>query len=140
MSAPENKKIVQHVFDELAKANSAPLLAALADDVRFVVMGSSKWSRSYDGRKAVLEDLFAPLVARIDGPIRTAPVRLIAEGDYVVVEARGRNTTMQGKAYNNSYCNVLRLEGGRLKQWTEYCDTILIDAALGDPNEASAPA
>jgi ketosteroid isomerase-like protein len=82
---------------------------------------------------AVLAELFAPLRARIEGKITTIPIRLIAEGDYVVVEARGRNTTGEGKAYNNTYCNVLRLEGGKLKEWTKYCDTALVDAVLGDP-------
>jgi hypothetical protein len=55
-----------------------------------------------------------------------------------LVETRGRNTTRQGKAYDNTYCNVLRLEGGTFKEWTEYCDTTLVDAVLGDPREAMA--
>jgi ketosteroid isomerase-like protein len=138
MGASGNKKIVQHIFDEIANGNSAPLLESLADDFRFVVMGSSKWSRSYDGKAAVLAELFVPLRANIEGAITTIPVRLIAEGDYVVIEARGRNTTRQGKAYDNTYCNVLRLEGGKLKEWTEYCDTALVDAVLDDPRKAMA--
>jgi ketosteroid isomerase-like protein len=122
----------------MASSNSAPLLESLADDFRFVITGSGKWSRSYDGKAAVLAELFAPLRAKIEGKITTVPVRFIAEGDYVVVEARGRNTTKEGKAYNNTYCNVLRLEGGKLKEWTEYADTALVDAVLGDPTEALA--
>jgi len=136
MSAADNKKIVQHIFDAMAQSNSAPLLESLADDFRFVVMGSSKWSRSYDGKATVLAELFAPLRARIEGKITTVPLRLIAEGDIVVVQAHGRNTTKEGKAYNNSYCNVLRLEGGLLKEWIEYCDTVLVDYVLGDPADA----
>jgi uncharacterized protein len=138
MGASGNKKIVQHIFDEMANGNSAPLLESLADDFRFVVMGSSKWSRSYDGKAAVLAELFVPLRANMVGAITTIPVRLVAEGDYVVVEARGRNTTRQGRAYDNTYCNVLRLEGGKLKEWTEYCDTALVDAVLDDPRKAMA--
>jgi uncharacterized protein len=129
----ENKRLVQHVFDELAKSNSQPLLDHLAEDFRFVIMGTGAWSRSYDGKAAVLAELFAPLRERIAGRITTIPVRLIAEGDLVVVEARGRNTTRDGKAYNNAYCNVLRLEAGRIAEWTEYCDTLLIESALGPP-------
>jgi ketosteroid isomerase-like protein len=65
MGASENKKIVRHIFDEMAHGNSAPLLESVADDFRFVVMGSSKWSRSYDGKAAVLAELFAPLRAHM---------------------------------------------------------------------------
>jgi uncharacterized protein len=133
MTASENKMIVQQIFDELANGNSTPLLESLSDDFSFVVMGTSKWSRSYDGKAIVLAELFAPLRDRIQGRIRTVPVRLIAEGDLVVVEARGRNVTQDGKTYNNTYCNVLRLESGKIRDWTEYCDTALVDAVLGDP-------
>jgi hypothetical protein len=42
MSASENKKIVQPIFDEMANSNSAPLLESLAHDFRFVVTGSGK--------------------------------------------------------------------------------------------------
>ncbi|WP_407159223.1 nuclear transport factor 2 family protein [Bradyrhizobium sp. STM 3557] len=129
----ENKRLVQHVFDELAKSNSQPLLDHLAEDFRFVIMGTGAWSRSYDGKAVVFAELFAPLRERIAGRITTIPVRLIAEGDLVVVEARGRNTTSDGKAYNNTYCNVLRLEAGRIAEWIEYCDTLLIETALGPP-------
>jgi ketosteroid isomerase-like protein len=135
MTASENKAIVQQIFDELANGNSAPLLESLTEDFRFVITGTSKWSRSYDGKEVVIAELFAPLSDRIEGRIRTVPVRLIAEGDFVVVEARGHNVTRDGKTYNNSYCNVLRLEGAKIREWTEYCDTALVDAVLGDPRE-----
>ncbi|MGJ4951297.1 nuclear transport factor 2 family protein [Bradyrhizobium sp. HKCCYLS20291] len=132
MTSEQNKQIVQHVFDELAKSNPQPLLAHLSDSFRFVIMGSGSWSRSYDGKETVLVELFAPLRARL-GRITTIPLRLIAEGDRVVVQARGRNTTADGRAYDNSYCNVLRLEDGLITEWIEYCDTLLIENVLGPP-------
>lgn len=136
MAHIENKKLVEYIFNELESGNSAPLLESLADDFRFVVMGSGKWSRAYEGKQAVLEQLFRPLLALIDGRLTNRAHRFTAEGDIVVVEARGRNRTKDGKAYNNAYCNVLRLEGGKLKEWMEYSDTLLVDAVLGDPADA----
>ena len=100
--------------------------------------GTTKWSRSYDGKATVLTELFAPLRAKMNGPLRNRPVRLVAEGDLVVVEVRGNNTTVKGEAYNNAYCNVIRLEDGKLKELTEYCDTALVDALLGDPNDTKS--
>jgi ketosteroid isomerase-like protein len=128
-----NRRIIQQIFDELAKSNPQPLLEHLSDDFRFVIMGSSSWSRSYDGKKAVQAELFTPLRKRL-GRITTIPLRLIAEGDLVVVEARGQNTTSDGRPYNNSYCNVLRVEHGRITEWIEYCDTQLINFVLGPPS------
>lgn len=132
----DNKTIVQHVFDELARSNSQPLLDRLADDFRFVIMGTGSWSRSFEGRAAVLAELFAPLREKIADRITIVPVRLIAEGDLVVVEARGRNTTTEGRAYDNTYCNVIRLEAGQFKEWIEYCDTLLVENVLGPPPKA----
>ena len=133
MSTIENKRVVEHIFAELANNNPRPLLDCMADDFRFVVIGSTKWSRAYEGRQAVLDELFAPLIAAIDGRLTNTAFRFIADNDFVVVEARGNNRTKAGRDYNNAYCNVLRLEGGKLKEWTEYSDTQLIADVLGDP-------
>lgn len=64
--------------------------------------------------------------------IRTTAHRFIAEDDLVVVEARGSNMTKTGKAYNNAYCFIFRLAGGKLQEVTEYLDTELVTSALGD--------
>jgi ketosteroid isomerase-like protein len=138
MTASENKKLVEHIFSETANGNWQPLLESLADDFRFVVTGSSQWARAYEGKTEVLAKLFAPLRAKLADKIVNAPVRITAEGDIVVVESRGRNTTVEGNAYNNVYCNVLRLEGGKLKEWTEYADSALVNAVLGYPRQMLA--
>ncbi|HEX5433720.1 MAG TPA: nuclear transport factor 2 family protein, partial [Candidatus Angelobacter sp.] len=87
---------------------------------------------TYAGKSAVLGELFGTLSARIEGRIRTIPDRFIAEGDHVVIEAHGNNNTKSGKPYNNRYCFVFRVAEGRLKEVTEYLDTELVTATLGD--------
>jgi ketosteroid isomerase-like protein len=64
----------------------------------------------------------------------------LLEDDYVVVEARGNNTTKAGKPYNNHYCFVARLGDGKLREITEYMDTELVTSVLGDPAMSGAPA
>ncbi len=131
MGAAENKQLMQRIFEELSKGNSDPLVASMAEDFRWTVTGTTKWSRTYEGKQAVLADLFAPLRARIGGRLRTTAHRFIAEGDFVVVEARGSNTTKSGVPYNNNYCFVFRLSNSQLKEVTEYIDTELVTAVLG---------
>jgi ketosteroid isomerase-like protein len=65
--------------------------------------------------------------------ITTVAHRFIADGDHVAVEARGANTTRAGARYDNSYCFVFRLADGKLAEVTEYMDTELVTAVLGDP-------
>lgn len=131
MNGTENKKLLEEIFSELAKGNPRPFVEAMADDFNWTVTGSTKWSKTYTGKSTVLRELFSLLSERIDGRITTIPDRFIAEGDYVVVEAHGRNTTKSGKPYNNRYCFVFRIAGGRLKEVTEYLDTELVTTALG---------
>jgi len=131
MGAIENKQLMHQIFEELSKGNSEPFVASMADDFRWTVTGTTKWSRTYEGKKSVLVELFGPLRARINGRIRTIAHRLIAEGDYVVVEARGSNTTKNGDPYNNNYCFVFRLADNQLKEVIEYLDTELVTVALG---------
>lgn len=141
MSAIENKRLLQHIYAELAEGNSVPLVEAMADDFTWVMPGSTKWSGTYAGKEAVIRQLFAALRAEMEGRIKTIPHRFIADEEFVVVEARGDNTTKAGRPYRNTYCMVYRLAGGKLKELTEYMDTELVTAVLGDPKfPAETPA
>jgi ketosteroid isomerase-like protein len=129
----ENKQLLQHVFAELAAGNAQPFTDILSEQVQWRITGTTAWSRTFVGKTAVLAELLTPLRARIAGRIQVTADRFIAEGDFVVVEARGRSTTKQGKPYNNSYCWIYRLTNGRVIELTEYMDTALVAEALGDP-------
>jgi ketosteroid isomerase-like protein len=139
MDTADNKQLIQHIYAELGKGNSKPFVEAMADDVRWIMMGTTKWSRTYEGKQAVLAELLAPLRAQFAGQYTASATRLIAEGDLVVAEVRGRVTTKAGKPYNNSYCFIFRIAGGKVKEMTEYLDTQLVSAALADPALQTAP-
>jgi len=128
----ENKQLLQDIFAATARGDSRPLVDAMADDFRWTIAGSGQWARTYD-KQAVMSELFPALRARIEGRIKMIPQRVLADGDFVVVEARGDNVTKDGKPYNNSYCFVFRLTGGKLAEVTEYMDTELVTAALDAP-------
>ncbi|KAB2911144.1 MAG: nuclear transport factor 2 family protein [Hyphomicrobiaceae bacterium] len=134
MDASQNKQLMQQIFAGLANGDARPFVESLADDFRWVMTGTTKWSKTYAGKEAVLAGLFGALRASIDGRIKTVAHRFIADGDHVVVEARGDNMTKAGKPYCNTYCMVIRLADGKLKELTEYLDTELVTAVLGDPN------
>lgn len=138
MNAAENKQILQNIFSELSKGNGKPFVDSLADDFCWTIPGTTKWSKTYRGKQAVLDDLFKPLFACFADQYTNTAHRFIAEDDYVVVECRGRVNTKAGVPYNNTYCYVCRLEQGRLKELTEYMDTELVTAALGEPASAMA--
>jgi ketosteroid isomerase-like protein len=45
----------------------------------------------------------------------------------------GANTTKDGQPYHGRYCFVFRVSDGKLAELTEYMDSALVSAVLGDP-------
>jgi ketosteroid isomerase-like protein len=131
VSAAENKQLLQNIFSELSKGNGAPFVESLADDICWTIIGSTKFSGTYRGKQAVLNELLRPLFAQFADQYTNTAHRFIAEDDYVVVECRGRVTTKSGAPYNNTYCWVCLVADGKLQELTEYLDTELVTAALG---------
>lgn len=130
MNAAANKKLLQDAFAEMAKGNTKPFGALMADDFCWIVTGTTKWSRAYCGLKTVREELFAPLFEQFADRYTNTATRFIAEDDFVVVECKGKVNTLRGVPYNNTYCYVCRFADGKLRELTEYFDTELVTAAL----------
>ena len=136
MSAQANKKLIQDIFaaagnpDPAARDRSL-FVASLADDVTWVVTGQYSWSRTFAGKVSILNDLHGHVRSLLVDPARTIAERFIADGDSVVVEARGNNLTKTGVRYDNEYCLVFRLADGKIKEIREYCDSVLTEKALG---------
>lgn len=126
MTTEDNKRIMQNVFDELARGNSQALIEVLADDVAWHVTGTTKFSATYRGKATLMNELVMPLFSQLEGQFVMTADRYIADDNYVVVEARGKSTTKAGRPYNNKYCWVFRLEDGKVKEVTEYMDTQLV--------------
>jgi ketosteroid isomerase-like protein len=135
MGETENTQLMQRIFTGLAEGNGRPLAESLADDFRWTIIGTTKWSGTYEGKQTVLNELFRPLLAQFADTYTNTPQRFIAAGDCVVVECRGRATTKAGRPYHNTYCWFCHIKDGKLQALTEYCDTDLIARALGEPGE-----
>lgn len=133
MSATENKQIMQDVFSELAKGNGKPFVDSMAEDFCWILTGTTRWSKTYRGKEAVRKELLAPLFAQFADRYTNTAQRILADGEYVVVECRGRVTTKAGKPYHNAYCYVIRMAGGKMEELTDYLDTALVESALAAP-------
>jgi ketosteroid isomerase-like protein len=136
MSAQANKKLIHDIFAAAANPDPAArdralFVASLADDARWVVTGQYSWSRTFIGKPSILNDLHGHVRSLLVDPARTIAERFIADGDLVVVEARGNNLTKTGVRYDNEYCLVFRLENGKIREIREYCDSVLTEKALG---------
>jgi ketosteroid isomerase-like protein len=131
MSAEANKQLMEAIFAEIEAGNGAPFAATLADDVVMRVTGQYSWSRTFRGKEAVMRDLYGYVRSLIERGSRTVPLRIFADGDHVIVEARGAMKTKAGDKYNNEYCLIYRFAGGKIVEMREYCDSVLCEARLG---------
>ena len=93
--------------------------------------GQYSWSNEFKGREAIQNGLMGHFRSFFAERPRSVAFNFIAEGDYVVVEARGDNVTKAALRYDNQYCMVWRIEQGRIKEIKEYCDSTLVERVLG---------
>ena len=91
--------------------------------------GLLDWRLQTDERVTVIDRTNVRLLQPGDLPY--APELIVADGDRVVVLARGHAQTVEGRTYANDYCFVFRMQDGKIVEVREYMDTILADAALG---------
>ena len=114
----------------LSAGDSDKFFGNLADNIRWTIIGTTKYSNTYTGKADIVERLFTPLTEQLDGFITNTILNTIAEGDYVVLQTQGKTQTKTGKAYNNTYCLVIQLQDSKIQQITEYLDTELVTAAF----------
>ena len=131
MSAAENKQLMQEIFARVAEGDGSLFVAHLADDVVIRVSGQYSWSQTFKGKEAALRDLYGVVRERTTGARKTIPLRFIADGDIVVIEARGEMMSKAGVPYNNEYCLIYRLRDRKIVEMTEYQDSTLCERVLG---------
>ena len=132
MSAADNKKLMETIFAGIAAGDRTAFRDALADDVSMTVTGQYSWSRTFHGKESVLRDLYGYVRSLLKDNSRTVPFRFIADDEWVVVEARGEMETKAGARYDNYYCLIYRIDGGKIREIREYQDSTLCVRVLGE--------
>ena len=130
MSIETNKQLVTDAFSALSSGDTDTFMDKLSDDIRWTIIGTTVFSGAYQGKTDLAERLFGTLVPQLESGITVDIRSLIGEGDTVIAECRGQALTKTGRAYNNTYCFVLRIEDGKIRNLTEYLDTELVTTAF----------
>ena len=130
MSTEDNKRVAASFYELGNSGDFDGAMALLADDIRWRNIGSTAFSGTCEGKQELMEQLVGPLFAQLDAGIRSDVRLMIAEDDYVVAMVDGTARTQDGRAYNNTYCHVMRIADGRIVEMTEYFDTELAAAVL----------
>lgn len=121
----QNEQVARDFFAAIYAGDVDALLAKLADDAEWWLIGLLPQSGRYVGKDAIVNDLLAPFGAVWEENKQTFELHsVLASGDHVVVELSSRGTTAHGNSYHGIYCYVLRFDGdGRIARVRAYVDT-----------------
>jgi len=122
MTIEENKRFVTQTWQRLLGGDVEGALVNFSDDVTWFLTGKLEGvSGLKKGKGAVREFLGGVRQAFPEG-LKTEIKKAYGEGDTVVVELVNRGTSATGKPYENEYCFVFDLVGGKIRAIREYVD------------------
>ncbi|MFP5305463.1 MAG: nuclear transport factor 2 family protein [Gammaproteobacteria bacterium] len=139
MSSEHYREQFRRIFEALAVGDGRPFVDAMADEFTWTIRAvETPWARSWRGKRAVREQLLAPLFAQFATPYRNRAQRILVDGDTVVVLCTGDVVTQSGKPYCNEYCFVIRMRGAHMIELVEHLDTALVNSTLQAPPAVAA--
>ena len=125
------KETVRRAVEALGRGDVDGFLADATDDFVFTLAGSPPGGSRLEGKAELVTLLKTLFGSRLEGgAIPTQQDLLLADGDVVVEQARGRANTVEGEAYDNVYCRIWRFRGEQLASLTEFMDTELARRCL----------
>lgn len=131
MSTSGNKAVIEAFYGAGDVGDVETAVGLLSDDIVWTNIGSTAFSGRFVGKDNLVSQLLEPVFSRLKSGIKSDVDLMVAEGDHVVVLDRGTAETIDGRAYNNTYCHVFRLKDGVIVEVTEYFDTALAQEVLG---------
>jgi ketosteroid isomerase-like protein len=129
--ARHNKALLQEIFAGVAQGDSSLFFAHLADDVTLTITGENSWSQVFVGKERITKDLFGYLRSRLAARGSVHAFHFLADGEWVVVEARGDMRTRAGERYANHYCLMYRVVDDLIVEAKEYQDSATAERLLG---------
>jgi hypothetical protein len=134
-------RFLKNWFDRLAESGwtAEVFLGALSEDLVWTATGTSPISGTYRGLTAYVDGIYKPLDERLESWPRPSVERIVADGEWGVVEfssTGGRGTN--GTDYNMRYCWVIHVQQGLVTEVTGYYDTRTVCALFADEAEPIA--
>ena len=131
MSAEENKRTVQRIFEAFGRGDIPAVLEHVSEDVTWKAPGPSAVPYFGDRRgHAGATEFFVQLGGNVDFE-HFEPGAFIAEGDKVVVLGRERGRVRgTGKTFDNEWALVFTFDGGKVTAFQCYENTAAIAEAF----------
>lgn len=123
----ENKKMIKKLFDHIEQNQDwAPFIAALDDNLTWIVTGTSPISGVYKSKQAWQEKVCEPIFNLMSGPVDCHLNKIVAEKNCVIVLWRGKAMSKLGISYEQEYCWVLEVTDKKITKVTGFYDSFLV--------------
>jgi uncharacterized protein len=119
------KQVVQRYLDALLDGDIDTIRDSFAEDATWTIYGDLPIAGPWEGRDRIVDDF----LSTVGGTLFEAGTQsfefptLIAEGNTVALEWRVRARTARGAEYDNAYCGIFTVGGGRISAVREYLDS-----------------
>lgn len=140
MGTEQNKQAVIAWLDAVNSADEQAILDLVAEDFVFKTMARRpEWLKYRWNRQ---EFAAAPKAqsSLMVSPIKMQMVRIVGEGDVVVLEGESDGWLKNGKHYDNAYSLIFSFAGGKIQEVREYSCSHLVVETFGEfnPNNPGA--
>ncbi|MCA1621427.1 MAG: nuclear transport factor 2 family protein [Acidobacteria bacterium] len=131
MSAEENKKVVQAIFEAFGRGDVPGVMEYVADDVRWDAPGPSVVPFYGERRGHVgATEFFVQLASNVDFE-KFDVDEFVAEGDSVVVTGSERGRVRRtGKTYEMDWVLLFKVGGGKVTRFHCYDNTDAVAEAF----------
>lgn len=122
--------IVKGLYQAFARGDVAGVLGAFAPDIEWTEAEGFLYGGTYKGADAILAGVFMRLATEWEG-FAAVPAEFVAQGETVVTlgEYSGKYRAT-GKSFRAPFVHVWRLRDGKIHQFRQHTDTVLVQRAL----------
>src|ERR1700730_3329326 len=122
MTAEQNAEFVQKTWRDLIGGKVEAALANMSDEVSWLIPGNVPNVSGLKRGKDEVRKFVSGIGQTFPQGPQTEIRKTYSAGDAVIVELTNRGKVFNGKDYENEYCFVFELEGGKIRRIREYVD------------------
>lgn len=117
-----NKALVRDWVEALCSGDADRICAFYAPDLRYFVIGD--WPLAGEFGRDHMERNARDVYQAFPQGLEFRAERLVAEGDWVVLEMRSEGAHASGRRYANHYSYWIEIRDGKFRQLREWLDTL----------------
>jgi ketosteroid isomerase-like protein len=125
-----NREIIERLYAGFAAGDVPAVLGSFDPEISWTEAAGFPYAGTYIGPDAVLQNVFMRLATEWEG-FAAVPSQFVSEGDTVVAIGEYSGTfNATGKAMKTPMVHVWTLKDGKIVNFVQHCDTVLVQAAL----------